>query len=205
MGDWGRRVLGDTFSGSWETLLRHRFGSHVVQSWIRLGADTIEREARGQFPPQQALADGSLRTASTLFIDMIDSLAPTLPTLLTHQYASPPIRLLLLVLSPSKALPDLSGQGGGADVRSKRSGKFRKGQAVKGTSIVDDASEGQGKGKGKGKGKEVQERALTQELQGKRREMREGLMGVVGENEWRIMGVDVVGSAAVQVRIWPFL
>ena len=46
MGDWGRRVLGDTFAGSWETLMRHRFGSHVVQSWIRLGADAIEREVR---------------------------------------------------------------------------------------------------------------------------------------------------------------
>lgn len=201
MGDWGRRVLGDTFSGSWETLMRHRFGSHVVQSWIRLAADTIEREARGEYPSQQLLADGSLRSTSTLLVDLIDSLTPTLPTLLTHQYASPPIRLLLLVLSPSKALPDLSGEGGDGGVRSKRSGKFRKGQAVKGTSIVEEPS----KDKGKGKQVQRQERLLTDELKGKRKEVREGLMQAVGENEWRIMGVDVVGSVAVQVGRAPYL
>ena len=85
-------------------------------------------------------------------------------------------------------------------MRSKRSGKFRKGQGVKGTSIVDDdASSG---GKGKGKGKEQGARQLTTELQSKRREIREGLMGVLGENEWRVMGVDVVGSVAVQVCVF---
>lgn len=44
MGDWGRRVIGDSFGDKWEGLLRHRFASHVVQSWISLAADTLARE-----------------------------------------------------------------------------------------------------------------------------------------------------------------
>ena len=44
LGDWGRRVIGDAFGDNFETLLRHRFGSHVVQTWFTLMADTLDRE-----------------------------------------------------------------------------------------------------------------------------------------------------------------
>jgi len=44
MGDWGRRVIGDAFGDNWDTLLRHRFGSHIAQTWFRLAGDTIDRE-----------------------------------------------------------------------------------------------------------------------------------------------------------------
>jgi nucleolar protein 9 len=57
LNDWGRRVIGDAFfgkeelderakasGGNWGMLLRHRFGSHVVQSWLTLAAGTLDRE-----------------------------------------------------------------------------------------------------------------------------------------------------------------
>jgi nucleolar protein 9 len=44
MGDWGRRVVGDAFGDSWEEMIRHRFGSHVAQTWFTLGAETLDRE-----------------------------------------------------------------------------------------------------------------------------------------------------------------
>lgn len=44
LSDWGRRVIGDSFGDKWEELIRHRFGSHVVQTWMTLAADTLDRE-----------------------------------------------------------------------------------------------------------------------------------------------------------------
>ncbi len=46
MGDWGRRVLAESFTGNWSTLLQHRFGSHVCQTLLALAAETIDREVR---------------------------------------------------------------------------------------------------------------------------------------------------------------
>jgi nucleolar protein 9 len=46
LGDWGRRVIGDAFGDSWDVLIRHRFGSHVAQTWFTLAADTLDREVR---------------------------------------------------------------------------------------------------------------------------------------------------------------
>ena len=46
LGDWGRRVIGDAIGDSWDVLTRHRFGSHVVQTWFTLAADTLDREVR---------------------------------------------------------------------------------------------------------------------------------------------------------------
>lgn len=44
LNDWGRRVIGDSFGEKWETLLTHRFGSHIVQTWMTLAASTLDRE-----------------------------------------------------------------------------------------------------------------------------------------------------------------
>lgn len=50
LSDWGRRVIGDSFGDKWEELIRHRFGSHVVQTWMTLAADTLSREVCSSFP-----------------------------------------------------------------------------------------------------------------------------------------------------------
>jgi nucleolar protein 9 len=46
LSDWGRRVIGDAFAGEMATLLQHRFGSHVIQTWFNLAAGTLDREVR---------------------------------------------------------------------------------------------------------------------------------------------------------------
>lgn len=201
MGDRGRRILGDSLAGNWETLIRHRFGSHVVQSWIRLGADALDREEAlpnmdGYIKSEE---DQVLPSTQALFSGLIESLRPTLATLLTHPHASPPVRLLFLVLSPDRALPDLSGgDSGGTAVRSKRSGKYRKNHAVEGKTFLADGDDDIVGVKGKEKAGGVK-RKVPKELTELGREVRVELAGKINEGEWRLVGVDVVGSPAVQV------
>lgn len=49
LNDWGRRVIGDSFGDKWEELIRHRFGSHVVQTWMTLAAGALDREVCSSF------------------------------------------------------------------------------------------------------------------------------------------------------------
>ncbi|KAL7424743.1 Nucleolar protein 9 [Cryptotrichosporon argae] len=198
LGDWGRRVIGDAVGEGWELLLRHRFGSHVGQTWLTLAADTLDREARGVVPPQQAQAatDGELPTMVALFTAVLAQLSPALPTLLAHPHASPPIRLLLLVLLPNRALPSL--EAGGVDgVRSKRSNKFRKGQGVKGKSILgdDDGDDGAEDEKKK------TSRKVPAELVEARREVVGQLRARIADVEWKSLGVSQVGSPVVQLLL----
>jgi nucleolar protein 9 len=194
MGDRGRRILGDSLAGNWETLIRHRFGSHVVQSWIRLGADALDREESSSTLSEE---DSEIPSIQSLFTGLIESLRPTLATLLTHPHASPPVRLLFLVLSPERQLPDLGGGDmNGTAVRSKRSGKYRKNHSVEGKSFLDEEAE---KGK-KAKAKD-EKRKVPKELEMLSKEVRKELTGKIGEGEWRIVGVDMVGSPAVQVGL----
>lgn len=193
LGDWGRRVIGDAFGGQWELLLRHRFGSHVVQTWLTLAADTLDREERGQFPPQQAAAgedQGVLPKMTDLVKGLIESVQPNLAMMLTNPFASPPLRLLWLVISPDRALPTLDGSDGGM-IRSKKSNKYRKGQGVQGKSIFGEEDP-------KGKGR--QGRVVAKDLVKMRKSLRKGLMDKLAGAEWRMMGVNAVGSPAVQVR-----
>ena len=128
---------------------------------------------------------------TTLVSGIITSLLPTLPTLLTNAHASPPLRLLLLVLTPGHSLPSLDGTGIGGLIRTKKSDRFRKGHGVQGKSIFGDHG-------GKGKGKVI-ERVVKEELVEMRRKLTTRLRETLSGDEWRIMGVDAVGSAAVQV------
>lgn len=209
MGDRGRRVLVDSLAGNWETLIRHRFASHVVQSWIRLGADALDREesddnTRNLQPDASASENYSLPSMAELFTGLVESIRPTLPSLLTHAHASPPIRLLFLVLSPSRTLPDLDGDARGTAIRSKKSGKYRKNHAVQGKRFIGDEEESSsGLSNGKGKGKESAEtrRRVTSALVDLAKEVRRELKSRIPAGEWRIMGQNVVGSAMIQVRI----
>ncbi|WVQ97408.1 hypothetical protein IAU59_004521 [Kwoniella sp. CBS 9459] len=201
LNDWGRRVIGDAFGDKWPEVIRHRFGSHVAQSWMTLAAGTLDREARDVWPAQQAKQDasvGQLPTMTDLFTNLISSLLPIFPELLSSPHASPPLRLLLLILTPNKALPVLGSEGGsdGANglIRSKRSNKFRTNQDVKGKSILGDDE-------GKGKQKANNERKVPAALAGLRKQIRKELMGKLAYGEWKAMGVDAVGSATVQMLL----
>jgi len=214
LGDWGRRVIGDAFGDGWEQVIRHRFGSHVVQAWFSLAADTLDREvcptpkplfslvdgdqAKGVYPSRnhaQASSStdtGILPTMTTLISGIITSLLPTLPALVVEPHASPPTRILLLVLTPGRPLPSPEGKTSTGDlIRSKKSNKFRKGHGVQGKSIFGDED-------GKGKATVV-ERVVPEELSSARKTIRTELMERLSGAEWRVMGVDAVGSAAVQV------
>lgn len=119
-------------------------------------------------------------------------LEPTLPSLLTSAHSSPPVRLLLLVLTPNRALPSLDAREGGADlVRSKRSGKWRKGQGVQGKSILGDDTASS----------TTATRAVPAEVAALRRSLREGLMERVAPVEWQGMAVSSVGCPAVQLLL----
>lgn len=121
---------------------------------------------------------------------VVRCLQPTLPALLTQAHASPNVRLLLLVLTPDRALPSLDAREGGADlVRSKRSGKWRKGQGVQGKSILGDEPA------------TAEKRAVPEPVVALRREIREGLMERIAPVEWQGMGVSAVGGPAVQLLL----
>ncbi|OWZ68417.1 hypothetical protein AYX14_05478 [Cryptococcus neoformans] len=194
LSDWGRRVIGDSFGDKWEELIRHRFGSHVVQTWMTLAADTLDRESKGIWPPQQAKQDpmaGRLPTMTSLFSSIISILLPAIHRLISSPYASPPLRLLLLILTPRRILPALGTERSANEglIRSKKSDKWRKNQDVKGKSILgDDQSTAQSSN-----------RALPEDLRLYRKEIRQALMEGLGEAEWKAMGVDAVGSSTVQL------
>ncbi|WVF70512.1 hypothetical protein IAT40_005302 [Kwoniella sp. CBS 6097] len=200
LNDWGRRVIGDAFGDKWSEVIRHRFGSHVAQSWMTLAAGTLDREARDVWPSQQAKQDaavGLLPTMTELFTNLISTLLPIFPQLLSSPHAAPPLRLLLLILTPNKALPVLGTEGGSDGtnglIRSKRSNKFRTNQGVKGKSILGDE---EGKGKQK-----ASERKVPTALAGFRKQIRKELMSKLAHGEWKAMGVDAVGSATVQMLL----
>lgn len=203
LGDWGRRVIGDAFGGQWQLLLKHRFGSHIVQTWLTLAADTLDREERGIYPPQQTQQDktqsedadaGVLPKMTDLVKALIETIQPNLAVMLTNPFASPPVRLLWLVISPHRSLPALDASGSDGIIRSKKSNKYRKGQGVQGKSIFGDEEGGNVKGKGKEAVRKV-DKALVK----MRRAMRESLMEKLSGAEWRMMGVNPVGCPAVQV------
>ena len=218
MGDWGRRVLMDSFSGKWRPLIEHRFGSHVCQTLIGLAGETIDREARGTFPRQhheQADNDGDskggkLRTATQLLKDLVDELLPVIPQLLTSPFASPPIRLLLIVLSPGKHIPSSTGADvqesssgryenpSSSKVRSKKSQRFRANQTEGGKmkSIVDEAEVGHDGSKSASK---AAERRIPDALQGTRNVIRKDLEARLSGAEWRAMGVENAGGPVIQV------
>nr|XP_019015013.1 uncharacterized protein I206_01101 [Kwoniella pini CBS 10737]OCF53794.1 hypothetical protein I206_01101 [Kwoniella pini CBS 10737] len=197
LNDWGRRVIGDSFGDKWEELIRHRFGSHVVQTWLTLAAGTLDREAREIWPPQQSKQtdsnEGQLPKMTELLINIINALSSSFAELSSSPHASPPLRLLLLILTPNRSLPALESNQGDKNglIRSKRSNKFRKNQDVKGKSILgDDAESSQHK-----------KRKVPSDLILKRKEITDSLKARLGEAEWKAMGVDTVGSATVQLLL----
>jgi nucleolar protein 9 len=126
---------------------------------------------------------------SELVKGLVASIETNLAFMLANPFASPVVRLLWLVLSPGRVLPDLDGEGG-EGIRSKRSNKYRKGHGVQGKSIFGDEQE-------KGKGVE---RKFDDSSSGLRKSMRTGLMEKLSGAEWRMLGVNAVGCVAVQVR-----
>ena len=134
---------------------------------------------------------------TAIFTSILSLLQPSIPTLLTNPHASPPLRLLFLVCTPSRLLPSLTAQSSKGDLfRSKKSGKYRKSHGVQGKSIFDaQASQTAGAGEQGGN------RKVPCEVLEKRREVTSGLLSAISEIEWRSMGINEVGSAALQLLV----
>ncbi|KAK0467769.1 armadillo-type protein [Desarmillaria tabescens] len=103
MDDFARRVFLDSLTGSYETLARHRFASHVCQTLLEVSGETVSRETKGILPeiPQGDAKKGHLPTMTELVLDLCDELLPVLPPLLHDPFGSHIVRALALLLSPT--------------------------------------------------------------------------------------------------------
>ena len=148
-----------------------------------------DHQNKGIFPPQQKEQDessdtGFLPKMTDLFTNILNLLQPSIAQLLNNPHASPPLRLLLLILTPTRAVPSLDGND--RLIRSKRSEKYRKGQAVQGKSIFGDDEK-------------TVSRTVPEALVTRRKEVIRELN--ISPVEWRSMGLHSVGSAAVQLLL----
>ena len=158
------------------------------------------KQAHGVWPSLQKIQENKklkkdeliVRTMTDQIADLVKSLDHSITDMLLHPHASPPLRLLLVILSPSHTVPSLSSHETDGLIRSKKSGKYRKGQAVQGKSIL-----GQEEG---GKGKQA-ERKVPTELVLLRKDTLKSLIGRIDALGWRSMGLDKVGNPAVQLLI----
>ncbi|TRM68525.1 armadillo-type protein [Schizophyllum amplum] len=118
MDDFVRRVFMDSMSGSYESLFKNRFASHVCQTLFDVAGDSVAREARGELPPVGASSDeGELRTVTQLTVDIAEEIMPNLNQLILNPFASHVVRALLHLLSPL--------QSAARDMRSKRSAQWK--------------------------------------------------------------------------------
>ncbi len=149
------RVFVDRLAGQFAVLAKHRFASHVVQACLATlqPAVTLEHAApehfqqhhhkangaNGKAPASSAYAsdtativneDGILRSATQLILDLAEELASDgelLASLVTDAFGSHVLRSLLCVLTGRSIQTDSSGgnAASGAELRSRRSAKFR--------------------------------------------------------------------------------
>ncbi|KIY61837.1 ARM repeat-containing protein [Cylindrobasidium torrendii FP15055 ss-10] len=96
MDDFARRVFADRLAGSYEILSKHRFASHVIQTLITLGAETVSRETTGSLPKD---CPPELPTMTQIILEVADDMTPSIPVLLNDPFASHIIRALLSVLA----------------------------------------------------------------------------------------------------------
>ncbi|KAJ2798436.1 Nucleolar protein 9 [Coemansia helicoidea] len=123
------------FSITREDTLRlaiHRFSSHTIQTLLLLSAVALEREARGETSSFSADAEddggdgaASVRTElpsfEQLVLGVVEALTPHWPFLMSNEYASHILRVLLLVLS-GRPIEDQANPK--SSIKSKRSTKY---------------------------------------------------------------------------------
>ncbi|KAK7471121.1 Nucleolar protein 9 [Stygiomarasmius scandens] len=189
MDDFVRRVFMDSLCGSYETLVKHRFASHVCQTMITVAAETVSRETAGTLPSVPGNSDrGELRTMTQLILDICEELLPSLSTLVMDPFASHVVRALLALLSPaaSSVVGDISQN----NMRSKKSAswKARQGQLK---SVFDS----------KGKGKEGYIIKTPPEFQSQARVLVKVLKKELGDNEVRALAADKVASPCLTMLL----
>ncbi|KAI1793004.1 ARM repeat-containing protein [Ganoderma leucocontextum] len=150
MDDFVRRVFMDRLSGSFEQLSKHRFASHVFQTLLAVGNETVVRESRGIFPPPSDTQEdeGELRTLTHLVLEACEELLPSLSVLIMDPFASHVVRALLLLLA-SDVLPTEDEANGAPSrsafaVRSKKSATYKARQGtMKSVFATENGDKGQ--------------------------------------------------------------
>ncbi|KAF9448476.1 hypothetical protein P691DRAFT_800795 [Macrolepiota fuliginosa MF-IS2] len=189
MDDFVRRVFMDSMAGSYEVLVKHRFGSHVCQTLFTLARDTVQREMKGIYPRiPESQDEGELRTMTSLILDICNEVLPTLPSLIMDPFGSHVIRSLLVLLCPNLVKED---QANSSLLRSKKSAAWKAKQGPM-KSVFE-----------KGKGKEVSNPSLawSPEFHEVARKLTEVLRSALDENEVRAMAANKVASPGLQMML----
>ncbi|KAK4511943.1 uncharacterized protein ATC70_003942 [Mucor velutinosus] len=121
------RVFMDKLSGKTVELFAHRFASHVCQTLLTLAADVVEREqlegvsANETSPLKEG--EGELLSMEKLILGVCEDIKPHVGGLISQQFASHDIRILLFVLAGKRIdeSGDIKGQ-----LRSKKSTQYKK-------------------------------------------------------------------------------
>ncbi|KAJ3990394.1 armadillo-type protein [Lentinula detonsa] len=183
MDDFVRRVFLDSLSGSYAALVKHRFASHVCQTLFTVISETIAREAMGTLALASESAEGELRTATDLVLDICKELLPSINSLLMDPFASHVIRALLGLLCPSLSRTS-SDETSPGTARSKKSAHWKSRQGPLMSVFTDK----------KGKSKEVTARSTLPEFRAMSQKIVEAIRNELGDNEVRALAADKVAS-----------
>lgn len=121
------RVFMDKLSGKTVELFAHRFASHVCQTLLTLAADVVEREQLEGVPADETSplkeGEGELLSMEKLILGVCEDIKPHVGGLISQQFASHDIRILLFVLAGKRIdeSGDIKGQ-----LRSKKSTQYKK-------------------------------------------------------------------------------
>ncbi|KAI7861000.1 armadillo-type protein [Circinella umbellata] len=122
------RVFADRIAGRSVELFSHQWGSHVCQTLLTLSSDVVTKEVNENGPEDTKMTEKEeggeeLRSMEQLVLNMCQDIKPELGALISQQYASHVIRVLLCVLA-GKRIEEEGGKDSGR-FRSKNSRKFR--------------------------------------------------------------------------------
>ncbi|KAG0164059.1 Nucleolar protein 9 [Apophysomyces sp. BC1034] len=120
------RVFMDKLSGRSVELFAHRFASHVCQTLLTLAADVVEQEVINGTTSKPSGEDseevGQLLSMEEFVLGMCEDIIPVVGGLISQQFASHVIRVLLFVLAGKRV--DETGDVKGR-LRSKKSAKYK--------------------------------------------------------------------------------
>jgi nucleolar protein 9 len=114
------KQLFKSFNGFFVSLIHHKYASHCVETLLVRSAALIEKELSN---PVIAGEDEEFVSIENLFLYFLNEIRPHLSEMITHQYASHSLRLLILIVS-GRELP--SSIKSNSTLRSKKSKIARK-------------------------------------------------------------------------------
>ncbi|KAI9448557.1 ARM repeat-containing protein [Lactarius indigo] len=191
MDDFVRRVFVDSLTGSFESLIKHRFASHVIQTLLNVAASTIARESQGVLPKVEDSSDkGQLRTMTQLILDFSEEILPSLPALIMDQFASHVVRALFLLLCPH-LFGSSSPHRSQAFVRSRKSAAWKARQGPL-SSIFGDTTD---------KGKANAEKMHPVEFRDVAKRYVTTLRTTLDENEVRSLAANKVACPVLQMAL----